>query len=40
MDTAGSKMNLNFAFRLQVFGIKLDAVILLLSLGFDQERIT
>ena len=40
MDTAGSKMNLNFSFRLQVFGIELDLVILLFSLCLNQERIT
>ena len=39
MDTAGSKMNLNFTFGLQVFRIELNLVILLFPLGLDQERI-
>ena len=40
MDTAGSKMNLNFALRLQILWIKLDFVVLLFSVGLDKERIT
>src|SRR5262245_23892645 len=40
MDTTGSKMNVNFAFGFQVLWIELDLVILLLSLGLDQERIS
>src|SRR6476620_1622627 len=37
VDTAGSKMNLNFAFGLQVFGIEQYFMVLLLSPGLDQE---
>ena len=40
MDTAGTKMNLNFSLRLQVFGIELNLVMLLFSLCLDQERIS
>src|SRR5919112_1510337 len=39
MDAAGSKVYLNFALGLQVFGIKRDFVILLFALGLNQERI-
>lgn len=33
-------MDLNFAFRLQVLGIKLNFLLLLLSVRLDEERIT
>src|SRR6476620_3313853 len=39
MDTAGSKMNLNFAFRLQIRRIERYFMVLLFSPGLDQERI-
>lgn len=39
MNAAASKMNLNFAFALQVFRIELNFMILLFPLGLDQERI-
>ena len=37
MNTAGSEVHLYFSFRLQVFRIKLDLMILLLSFGLHQE---
>ena len=39
MDTASSKIDLNYSFLLQVFGIKLDLMILLLSFGFYKQWI-
>ena len=39
MDTAGPEVHLKFSFRLQVFRVKLDLMILLLSFGFHKERI-
>lgn len=39
VNAAGSEMDLNLALGFQVFRIELDLVILLLSFGFDQERI-
>lgn len=37
MNTAGSKVDLKFSLRLQVFWIKLDLMILLLSFGFRKQ---
>jgi hypothetical protein len=39
VNAAGSEMDLNLALGFQVFRIELDLVILLLSFGFDEERI-